>query len=464
MKWSHITLFSLGFLCSSLHAADLSDVDRSCLARSHRSETNGWIYLHIEGIPANRGFQHGYNLASEIAEEIRVRKVMWKYESSMEWPWLIERAQKMFAEKIDPEALQEIDGISRGMNAAGFSTTRDELIAYNAFFELDWYWWPKELKRIKDHTKSPEKQACSSFIATGSMTTDGGIVLGHDTFFGYPLATARVIIDIAPEHGHRILMQTYPGWIHSGTDFFITDAGLVGSETTIGGFSSFDENGVPEFARFRRATQYANSLDEWCAIMRDGNNGAYANAWLLGDIRSGEIARLELGLKQVAFEKKTDGYFIGSNVAEDLKVLRLETDGNEVSIHNSSVARRVRWKQLMAEKKGKIDANAAKKLLADHYDVYAKKISPSHRTLCGHSEFDPAENGGTPFSPGGCFDGKIVTTALAHEMKFLARWGSACGTPFNAHDFLAAHPQFDWMDGILKDRPRQPWTEFAISR
>ncbi len=37
----------------------------------------------------------------------------------------------------------------------------------------------------------------------------------------------------------------------------------------------------------------------------------YANAWLLGDIRSGEIARLELGLKQVAFERKKDGFFLG---------------------------------------------------------------------------------------------------------------------------------------------------------
>ena len=27
--------------------------------------------------------------------------------------------------------------------------------------------------------------------------------------------------------------------------------------------------------------------------------------------------------------------------------------------------------------------------------------------------------------------------------------------------FLAAHPQFDWMTGLLKSRPAQPWTEFA---
>ena len=34
---------------------------------------------------------------------------------------------------------------------------------------------------------------------------------------------------------------------------------------------------------------------------------------------------------------------------------------------------------------------------------------------------------------------------MAKEMSFAARWGSACGTAFDAEKFLAAHPQFDWM-------------------
>jgi hypothetical protein len=73
------------------------------------------------------------------------------------------------------------------------------------------------------------------------MTADGGVVLGHNSMIGYPEADFNVVVDLAPEKGHRILMQTAPGWIHSGTDFFVTDAGLVGSETTIGGFDGFDE-------------------------------------------------------------------------------------------------------------------------------------------------------------------------------------------------------------------------------
>lgn len=52
-------------------------------------------------------------------------------------------------------------------------------------------------------------------------------------------------------------------------------------ETTLLGYSGYEENGTPEFVRARMATQYANSIDEWVSIMQNGNNGGYANAWLI---------------------------------------------------------------------------------------------------------------------------------------------------------------------------------------
>jgi len=50
---------------------------------------------------------------------------------------------------------------------------------------------------------------------------------------------------------------------------------------------------------------------------------------------------------------------------------------------------------------------------------------------------------------------------MAKKMSFAARWGSACGTAFDAEKFLNDHPQFDWMTGILKSRPSEPWTVFT---
>ena len=69
------------------------------------------------------------------------------------------------------------------------------------------------------------------------------------------------------------------------------------TETTITDFHGWDPNGKAEFVRARKAMQYAGSIDEFAKIMLDGNNGGYANDWLLGDRKTGEIARFELGLK-----------------------------------------------------------------------------------------------------------------------------------------------------------------------
>ena len=443
--------------------APLTKEQASWVSRAERHERAGWVYLHIEGKPRERGFQYGYLMAKEIAEELRVSRVWWEYQTATEWAWLVTKSKSMIAPKVDTENLAEIDGIVEGLKAAGVSTSRDEMIAHNAFADLIGYWWPQVKEKIGVSSPNQPKQSCSAFIATGNMTVDGNIVLGHNSWVDYPLADANMILDIQPLGGHRILMQTLPGYIHSGTDFFITDAGLIGTETTIGNFNGFDEKGVPEFARFRRATQDAASIDEWCAIMKLNNNGGYANSWLLGDTKTGEIARLELGLKYVGFERKKDGFFTGSNIAEDLKILRFETSSNELEIKASSVARRVRWKQLMKEYAGRIDVERAKLFLADHYDVYLQKENPGSRTLCGHCENElqagPGWPGATQY-PAGAYDAKVVDSTMAKQMSFAARWGSPCGTPFDAVKFLEQHPQFEWMAGILKSRPSQPWAEF----
>ncbi len=436
------------------------------LAKAHRHEKAGWIYLHIEGEPRERGFQHGYLLAKEIAEALRIRRSVWYHNTAMEWTELLKETARFVTPFVDAENREELLGIADGLAAAGVTASLEDLVAYNAFMELEWYWFYEVLKKASGGATSvtPPKQSCSAFIATGSMTRGGGVVLGHNTMNGYVEVHTNVIIDLVPAQGHRLLMQAAPGWIHSGTDFFITDAGLVGAETTIGAFIGFSEWGTPEFSRMRRATQDAATIDQWCEIMKQGNNGGYANAWLLGDVNTGEIARLELGLANIGFERTRDGFFIGSNVAENLKILRRETTMNDADIRDSCIARRVRWKQLMREHRGQIDVAAAKAFEADHFDSYTKSERPGGRTLCGHHETDTDWAPGpwaVPNNPSGTIDAKVVDTTMAKRMSFAARWGSACGRRLDARQFLAEHPQFDWMDGLLQDLPSEPWVEFT---
>jgi hypothetical protein len=274
----------------------------------------------------------------------------------------------------------------------------------------------------------------------------------------------NVIVDLVPEKGHRILMDAAPGFIHSGDDFFINDAGIMVTETTITQFFGFDPKGIAEFVRARKAIQYANSIDEWVATMREGNNGGYANDWLLGDNKTGEIARLELGLKYSPLERTKDGYFVGSNFPINPEVIKEETTFDPNAKNTSPNARRVRWEELMKENKGKIDIELAKKFEADHVDTYRKKVEGNANTLCGHLENDPR---GVPewewekFYPGGTVQAKATDGTLASQMKLWASMGHPCGQNFVAKDFLAKHPEFKWQEKYLRDMPGQPWTLFA---
>jgi len=456
-----ISVFAGNCLIHAQGTSSLTSEQKSWLSKANRHEKNGWIYLHIEGSPEERGFQHGYLLAKEIKGAIWRTAEVWHYQTAMTWQWMVEQSVKMFIPKIDDENMAEMKGIAEGARAAGENVSLDEIVTFNASTDFTEYWWPNVKDSLSSDSPAPKKESCSSFIATGKMTADGRIVLGHNTMSSFYYPNCNVIMDILPEKGNRILMQSTAGLIHSETDFFITGAGLVGSETTIGGFWPFDPKEVPEFARMRHATQYASSIDEWCDMMKKGNNGGYANAWLIGDIKTNEIARLELGLKYIGFERKTDGYFTGSNVAEDLNILRFETKSSEQDIRISSVARRVRWKQLMKENAGKINVSVGEAMEADHYDTYLNTKTPGLRTLCSHPDLDADPFGvDIPYSPWGTIDGKVVDATMAGQMSFVARWGSACGTPFSASEYLEKHPQFEWLKDLITDRPTQPWTVF----
>jgi hypothetical protein len=262
-------------------------------------------------------------------------------------------------------------------------------------------------------------------------------------------------------------MQTSPCWIWSGTDFFITSAGIIGSETTIGGFLNYEPN-YPIGYRIRTAMQYAAYLDDYAKILVYNNSGDYANSWLFGDTKSNEIMRLELGLKYYNIAKTKNGYFIGYNAPIDPRIRNFEVKNSgfyDIRRHQGS--RRVRLTELMQEYKGKINLNIAKKIMSDHYDVYLKKNNnPCSRTICSHYDLDKREymsqsDRPKPYSPQGAVDGKVSDSNLIKNMSFIARFGNSCGIPFDKNKFCSEHIQYSNFCKYLKDRPKQDWTLFS---
>jgi hypothetical protein len=258
-------------------------------------------------------------------------------------------------------------------------------------------------------------------------------------------------------------MDGMPGLIHSGDDFGVNAAGIIITETTISNFSGFDPGGVPEFVRARKAMQYAASIDDFARIMKEGNNGGYANNWLVADRKSNEIASLELGLKNVTLERTRDGFFVGANFPVDPKLTKEETTFDPADQGSSPNARRQRWLTLMEQNKGRIDVGAGQRFLADHFDAYEGKVHASERTLCGHIELSPRgiATWELPYAPSGAVQNKVTDAAGAEKMSLTAALGHACGTGFKAAQHLAQHPDFAWQKDILRDMPARPWTRFT---
>jgi hypothetical protein len=463
-----LTLFLIWFSACSKPAKSTFPAE---LKNSYRQDTNGWIYVHLEGGPRQIGFQHGYHLAAEIDDALRMFGSLVDKAAGHDWAFFREAAAKMFWPKIDPEYQEEIQGMVEGMKAKLPALTYDaiDLTALNGWIELGWYYIPSLAEKSQPGAADNKAPAyCSGFIATGTYTEDGKIVIAQNNWVDYVIGERwNVIADIVPAKGHRILMDCFPGYIHSGDDFVLNSGGIVYTETTMAMYKGFSETGTPEFVRARRAAQYAGSIDDFVRIMSDGNNGAYANDWLVGDLNRNEIARFELGLKNQRLWRTGDGYYVGANFPSDEKVISEETTYRPNDAGLSVNVRKARWEKLMEENKGKINTETAKLFEGDHIDAATNAEAFNANVLCGHIDEDPKgmpEGNWPPFCPAGSVQGKVTTSALAKELKLWARMGHPCGRDFIAADFFAKHPEYAWQSSFLKDMKAYPWALFEAKK
>jgi len=450
----------------------LTPAEQAILAKASRTEINGWIYAQLSGSPYEIGYQHGLLLGDEYNNSIRTAKAMTYQTTGMTYAFFVDAAVKIQKQHIPTEQLQEMQGIADGVTKAGYPTTLNDVIGWNANTDITEYWWPTvqhEYGNAPVNKGMYTKGKCSAFVATGSATTDGKIVIGHQTFTDFWSGQYyNIIFDITPLKGVRLVFQAAPGLIASMTDFWVTGAGLMVVETTIVNFSGFNSSAAPEWVRARQASQYATSIDDWVNMMTNDNNGGYANSWLLGNLKTNEIALFELGLRYTNYQKKNDGFFYGFNSPWDPKIRHLECfDTGFNDIRQQTGARRLRWQQLFDQWNGFINASVGQMMLGDTYDVYLDKVNPSSRTICSHYDVDPQyyvsdPNGvdNIPYAPFGSCDGKVTTAALASKMGMWGIFGRADGAEFDADKFLSKHAQWNWQQGYLISRPAQPWTLF----
>ncbi len=346
---------------------------------AYRYPTGGWIYLHIEGAPYERGYQHGHLMAREIPEYLE--RSASDLGSKDQWEQYRTTANALFLRGFDREIMEEMRGIADGASDAGarWQDRRIDLmdiVVANVTVELGELRWAvsttatglEGLNLAKPAYAKPDSvmDHCSAFAATGPATRDGKMVIGHTTWWSLTLAEqTNVMLDIKPTNGHRMLIQSYPGGIESGTDWYQNDAGVVLTETTIRQ-TPFNMQGTPIAFRARMAIQYGGNIDEVVEQLGTRNNGLYTNEWLIGDAKNNEIAMYELGTNKSKLWRSsknewfggTTGFYWGDNNAKDLEVnLENYPDPKGVPDYIPYVPepRDLAWQNLFATYKGQID-------------------------------------------------------------------------------------------------------------
>jgi hypothetical protein len=342
-----ISIFLTAIASAAEFAPDPATVQRD--GPAYRYPQAGWIVLHVEGKPYERGRQQGKLMWREIQGYVKCFAAQQSSRSPSEgWALTRTMTDALFVRRFDPELLEEMKGIADGAAAAGAEfdgrpIDLTDIVAINVWPEiltlgdaLDALPTGLEGKDFGDKADSvkatPPIARCSAFAATGPATRDGKAIIGHTTMFDiYPCDFFNVWIDVKPATGRRLVFQGAPGSVQSGMDWYVNDAGIVLTETTIGQ-TRFDPNGLSIGSRSRRAMQYGDSIDSVVKLLGDGGNGLYTNEWLLADMKSNEIALFELGTKTHRLMRSsknewfggTTGFYWGNNNTKDLAV-RMET-------------------------------------------------------------------------------------------------------------------------------------------
>jgi len=213
-----LCIFALAALTAVSAAPFASAADDPRLKDAYKFNEGGWTYVHLQGTPEQVGFQHGYILAHEIEDNVHVYTITAPHEDKRPWSFFRDAAKNVLWPRIEPEYQEELKGIAEGLKAAGSTVDLWDIVALNGDLELSNYYLP-QLNSQQGKVNPPAAVApgkCSAFIATGSATKDGKIVIAHSNWSSYAEGERwTIVFDIVPTSGQHLLMDGLPGVITS---------------------------------------------------------------------------------------------------------------------------------------------------------------------------------------------------------------------------------------------------------
>src|SRR5260370_38827984 len=189
-------------LLAAVAASMTPKSDASLKGGFRRPAVNGWTFVHLEGTPSEIGYQHGYLLAAEIQDVYKVYALMLTHDNGKDWNFFRDAAKDVLWPHVEQEYREEMQGIVDGLNAQGTKLDIWDVVALNA--AMEWSYYVAEYDKAQKSALLPTVTAgdhCSAFVAVGSYTKNGGVLIAHNNWTSY-LDGARwtMAFDIVPAH------------------------------------------------------------------------------------------------------------------------------------------------------------------------------------------------------------------------------------------------------------------------
>lgn len=323
---------------------------------------------------------------------------------------------------------------------------------------------------------------CSALVRLAQGRKE--LLVGHSTFSDYGEMNRIFKYYNLPLHGavaRKIAFSSYPGVAGSTDDYYLTDSGLVVTETTISMLNDqaydrlHDVRGLlPDFMRIMLATRLAKSGKEWVELMSQSATGLYSSQWMVVDygkfepkrpLQNGTLFVLEQmpGISHAQdMSQKLDesGYWASENRAwfddvreasgsremESLYGSIFSAEKNPRALIFAGTAPKV---QTLAEMKSEMRRNQG------HHETSLRSgaSSPDHAIAArGDLADKPSTNGAV--------DAKVTSSCLARQLQCEAisgptwdtqqpfRWTDDAGKelfPESPHDGQPDKWNFDWV-------------------
>src|SRR5512140_357918 len=105
---SRLSMVVAGFTLVASLFSFAQTKDDAKLKGSYRFDRANWAYVHLEGSPAQVGYQHGSLLAKEIEDAFEAVKYKDTYRTKRDWNFFRDTAKNVLWPKIDAEYQQEL--------------------------------------------------------------------------------------------------------------------------------------------------------------------------------------------------------------------------------------------------------------------------------------------------------------------------------------------------------------------